>query len=331
MLTRKKRRVLFWISIVIFLILLVPVLFYSLGYTLGPDWTIKKTGGIFIQASESGANVYVDGKNIKGTSFFSANALIKNLSPGVHKVKVSKEGFSDWEKTLSVDSETVTNRTGLLIHKDPVGRFMDKTEITALPPSGQFILKKKIVYAAVPAGSLEKQEALYFGVKKFWELPDTTDLIILGDDGNFYKNKNQFNVIGNWGTTTADILKSDKNSFFTDASSRLIYWDRWSIDSYWIDNLDRMPQWEQNIEAKNLRLLHIYSADEEIRGVMPYPNYPDYLLVVLANGVYVLEMDPSGGQNIFTLYKGKAPNIISATSKLLILLDDGRYIEIKLP
>ena len=79
MLTKTKRRVLFYLATLIFVLLSAPVILYSLGYGIGSDFKLHKTGGIFIKASGAGANVTVDKKN-KSTSLLANSALIKNLT-----------------------------------------------------------------------------------------------------------------------------------------------------------------------------------------------------------------------------------------------------------
>lgn len=301
MLTKTKRRVLFYLALLIFLLLSAPVIFYSLGYGIGSDFKFHKTGGIFIKASESGASVIIDKKN-KNTSLLTNSALIKNLLPGEHLVSVGKDGFWKWSKTLTILPEMVVDRFVLLIPKN---------------------VETKILGTTTPA--LEIKKPKFPGVKKFWAIPKTDDFLILGDDGNFYKNKNPFDVIGQWGTTTFNILKSKKNSFFDENFSRIIYWGEENIDSYWISDLDKMPEWEKN------RSLRILSASP-IRDVKFYPGWPDYLLVASGNSIYVVEMEQAGGQNIFSLYKGRKPKMILIDVGRLILLDNkNNYFEISLP
>ncbi|MDP3934605.1 MAG: PEGA domain-containing protein [Candidatus Giovannonibacteria bacterium] len=300
MLTKTKRRVLFYLAIIIFLLLLAPVILYSLGYGIGSDFSIHKTGGIFIKASEAGAKVAIDKKN-KNTSLLANSALIKNLLPGKYQVSVEKDGFWKWAKTLAVLPEMVAERNVLLVPKNA---------------------ETKILGAAAPALEIKKPQLP--GVKKFWIIPKTDDFLILGDDEKFYKNKDFFDVAGQWGTTTFNALKSKKNSFFDENFLRIIYWDEENIDSYWISDLDKMPEWEK---SKNLYIL----SASPIRDVRFYPNWQDYLLVASGDSIYVVEMERAGGQNIFPIYKGKAPKIISAESGQLILLDGKNYIEVALP
>ena len=306
MLTKTRRRVLFYLAIFIFLLFVAPIIFYSLGYGIGSDFRLHKTGGIFIKASEAGAVVTVDKKN-KNTSLLANSALIKNLLPGEYQVSVEKDGFWKWAKTLAVRPEMVANRFVLLVPK--------RAEI-------------KILGTTTPALEIKKPE--FPGVKKSWIISKTGDFLILGDDGKFYKNKDPFDVAGQWGTTTLIALKSKKNSFFDENFERIIYWNEENIDSFWISDLDKMPEWEKNSAENPERGLHVLSASP-IKDVRFYPDWPDNLLAASGDSIYVVEMELTGGQNIFPIYKGSAPKIISLESGQLILLDSKNYIEVTLP
>ncbi|KKT29174.1 hypothetical protein A3G55_03515 [Candidatus Giovannonibacteria bacterium RIFCSPLOWO2_12_FULL_44_25] len=303
MLTKAKRRVFFYASISFFFIAAVPILLYSLGYGISRDFKILKTGGIFIQASETGADIFIDSRH-KRTSFLGKSGLIKNLVPGTYKVSVTKEGFWDWEKQLEVMSETVTARSALLVPKNPDGKILG----TTTPP-------------------IKKNKPPYASIKKFWAIPKTEDFIILGDDKKFYRNKELFDIYKIFGTTTAEILRSKKESVFDETFSRVIYWDSGVIDTFWFEDAKKMPEWQKNpflqVGPNNFM--------GPIRQVFSYPDWPDWLIATMSNGVWALEMDSSGRQNAFPLYQGKQPNIISLEPDEIIVLDDGNYLEITLP
>ena len=304
MLTRTKRRFLFYTSVFIFIIMLVPILFYSLGYRVSSDFKILKTGGIFIQASQAGAELVIGARH-KRTSFLGESALVKNLPPDTtYKISVLKDGFWPYIKELKVESETVTARNVLLIPQNIEGKILG----TSTP-------KIEILKPNLPA------------VKRFWSIPGTNDFIILGDDGKFYRNKELFDVAQAWGTTTYEILKGNKKSIFDENFSRLIYWDASVIDSYWIDKEDKLPRWQDQLFYR----IGPIKPTNSIRSVFSYPGWPDWLLIAMENGVFVLEIDHSGGQNVFPLYKGKKPDIISVEPDKIIILDDKRYIEITSP
>ena len=303
MLTKRKRRILFYGSIAIFAAVLFPIILYSLGYGITRSLQIKKTGGIYIEASEGGADVFAEGKH-KRTSLIGKSALIKNLLPGAYKVSVEKEGFWKWEKTLDVSSKMVEARNVLLMPKNIDGEVLGTSspEIVKLKP---------------PLPS----------VKKFWLIPNTPDFLILGEDKKFYRNKDQFNVEKNFGAEVAEILIGKKQSVFDETFSRLIYWDGSVIDSFWFEDRDKMPQWQKE---PHQRIGPLRPAGA-IRQVFSYPDWPDWLLVEMSNGVFALEMDISGGQNVFPIYKGKKPEIASLEPDTIIIKDDGNFLKITLP
>ena len=301
MLTRRKRRVLFYISISAFAVLLVPVLLYSLGYGITGGFKISKTGGIFIQSSVSGAKVSA-GSKIKYTSLLGYSALIKNLLPGSYKVTVENDGYWTWEKTLQVSAETVTSRNALLIPKNPAGQNLGTSS---------------------PRTNMKKPP--FPGIKKYWML-SSSDFLILGDDKKFYRNRDPLPV-GFFSEEVLVLLRKSKNTAFIDGDQRIIFWENRNIDSLWIGKENRRPEWQTENEIK----IFTSPPGTSVRQVFEYPGWPDYLLISTQNGVFALEMDSVGRQNIFPLYKGKMPEIISIESGKLIIKDDGNFAEIEIP
>lgn len=298
MLTRKKRQILFWFSAVFFAALLVPVFLFSFGYGIGPRFKIQRTGGIAITATVANATVSINTIRKKGTSILTKNALIKNLVPGEYGVEVQKEGFWEWNKRLKVASEKVTAREALLVPTEIEGEILGTTSP---------ILKEK---PKIPPS-----------VKKFWELPKSEELLMLGDDKKFYRNNKPENKIA---TSTLEILRKSKNSFFSEDEQEIITWDRKKIDLLWIVEPDKMPLWRERENYNS------FSSPNEIKDVKNYPARANYLIIKLGNGIFALEKE-SPQNNIAPLYKGKDPKIISIETESLIILDDGRYIKIELP
>ena len=334
MLTRQKRRVLFYISISAFAVLLVPVLLYSLGYGITDGFKISKTGGVFIQSSVSGAKIS-DGSKIKYTSLLGYSALIKNLLPGSYKVTVENDGYWTWEKTLQVSAETVTSRNALLIPKNPAGQNLGTSS---------------------PETNTKKPP--FQGIKKYWQL-SSGDFLILGDDKKFYINKDlpagKAGPLGagSFSEEVLALLTKSKNTAFIDGDQRIVFWENRNIDSVWVGKENRRPEWQTNNEIK----IFTSPPGTSVRQVFEYPGWPDYLLISTQNGVFALEMDSSGGpaspspprfplrlgeasgeagaslggQNIFPLYKGKMPEIISIESGKLIIKDDDNFVELEIP
>ena len=314
MLTKQKRRILFWISGLIFLILLAPVFLYTFGYGVGPGLKIQRTGGIAITASASNALVSASPFRKKKTSLISKNAIIKNLVPGEYEVEVKKDGFWEWKKSLSVLSEKVTQRKTLLIPLQIKGEVLGTTTPALTEP----YFKKNSLFAQDETG---KEKILFSSVKKFWELPKSGEYLILGEDKNFYRNKRLETALA---TSTLEILNKSKNSFFSEDENEIISWDFSKIELFWIGQEDKMPFWMDKTQYKS------FISARNIKDVRNYPGQPDYLIISMENGIWALEKEwPEN--NLAPLYKGKSPKIISIESKSLTLLDDGNYIKLELP
>lgn len=298
MFTRKKRKILFWLSTVFFTALLVPVFLFSFGYGIGPDLKIQRTGSIAVTASASNALVSTSTFRKKKTSLLSKNAIIKNLVPGEYEVEVQKEGFWKWEKSLSVLSEKVTHREALLIPLQIKGEILGTTSP---------ILKEK---PKIPPS-----------VKKIWELPKSGELLMLGEDKKFYRNNKPENKIA---TSTLEILRKSKNSFFSEDEQEVIIWDSKKIDLLWVAELDKMPLWMEK------EYYNSFTSQKTINDVQNYPDRADYLVIKMENGIFALEKEGLKN-NIAPLYKGKNPKIISIESGSLTSLDDNHYIKIELP
>lgn len=83
-------------------------LLYSRGYVFDfQSGDIVSTGGIFVKAVQPGVRVTVEPDIVKETSFLSRGALITALLPRRYTVRVEKEGFRSWVKTITVQNEEV--------------------------------------------------------------------------------------------------------------------------------------------------------------------------------------------------------------------------------
>ncbi|MFH1129612.1 MAG: PEGA domain-containing protein [Patescibacteria group bacterium] len=109
--TRKTRRIIFYLFVVIFIIVVPMIIFYALGYNFDFDKkTIVATGGIYLKSDPSRAEIYINDK-LKTTT----NKLIKRLSPKIYNVKITKENFYPWEKNLIVQPNLVTKANSIIL------------------------------------------------------------------------------------------------------------------------------------------------------------------------------------------------------------------------
>ncbi|GEM_PF-5181416 len=140
--TYRARRVLFLFSILVFLALSGPLLLYTFGYRFSlSNLTVRETGGVFVHANPAGARVHV-GSTTRAASFLTGNAFIQNLDPGHHTVTVSRAGFQQWEKTITVEPRSVIEISPVLAPLMPVSAYLNTASTTGMraSPNGSILV-----------------------------------------------------------------------------------------------------------------------------------------------------------------------------------------------
>jgi hypothetical protein len=85
----------------------------------------KKTGSIQVNSSPTGAKIYLDGRDTGKVT----NATLANIDAGSHNVKLTKDGYSDIEQTVSV-SAGQTASVSLTLLKDIITIIQPEAGIT---------------------------------------------------------------------------------------------------------------------------------------------------------------------------------------------------------
>ena len=93
--SNRTRKVFFIALCLSFFILGIPVVLYSFGYRLDLKTKIlTESGGIFVRSEPADAKIFVDGIEKKNESgLLNAGTFISGVLPGIHKVKVTRDGY----------------------------------------------------------------------------------------------------------------------------------------------------------------------------------------------------------------------------------------------
>lgn len=118
---KQKRRLFFYFLTIIFFLAAPVIIGYSLGYTFNfTNGAVEQTGGIFIKSRIPNLSIFLDGTFIKATSFIPGGALLPEVSPGTHIVRIEKAGFSSWSKTVAVKPSLVIEFRNIVLVPAPV-------------------------------------------------------------------------------------------------------------------------------------------------------------------------------------------------------------------
>ena len=91
------------------------VIFFGQGFHFSlQSKTIEKTGMLVVKSFPDGAKIYIDNEWKSATP-----DTFSNLRPKSYLLKAEKEGFSTWEKQVTVYPELVTDITAVLVSTTP--------------------------------------------------------------------------------------------------------------------------------------------------------------------------------------------------------------------
>lgn len=103
------------------------LILYTSGYRLNDKFSLVKTGGIYISAPFSGAEIYVNNKLAKTTNIIQRDFFESNLTPGTYFVFVYKKGYSPWSKEMEVYEQVVADANSFLVPQEPNLTELPKT------------------------------------------------------------------------------------------------------------------------------------------------------------------------------------------------------------
>jgi len=203
----KTRRIVYIIFILIFIFSAPAIIFYALGYKY--NWskkTLEKTGVFFIKSYPKNSDIYINDKEFKDKT----PTLVNRLLPNFYKIKVTKDGYLDWQKNLPINPQITT-------FIEDISLFKKQLDFELISPEefSNFLQSKNKIYVILSqnnrtTSSLWLYNTLNDEVIKFYQSdsPMPFELIswtnnsqkVLIKKGNFYytlniNQKNKLNSI----------------------------------------------------------------------------------------------------------------------------------------
>lgn len=214
-----------WTLFGIFLIGSPILIAYAFGYIVDfKTRGLTQTGGIFLKSKTPDVSIFLDGSFRKKTSFISRGALLTDIAPGTHLLRIEKENHTPWSKTVSVEPSLVANFRNILLIPKPV-------PIATSSPAETARLKKIIQYEdftsavnkSATATSSPLRNISYTKKKTIIEKVGTTTIMLAEnveafvnkDDGTiFFIDKNGF--LARIPPETTSITTLGRPGFFMD-------------------------------------------------------------------------------------------------------------------
>ncbi len=291
-LSRRKRSG-YLVALIFAFIIGTPILIlYASGYRLGETFKLFPTGGLYIATAQSGIEIYVDDELTHQTSLFQKNVLIQNLKPREYRVRIYKNGYQEWTKTLEVFPEIVMEAYTFMLPteidiKEILPTILETSETTTTTTS------------KLPSKGKENPE--YLTVTELFTKP------VLKAS------------IGKVATTSKDV-KTFRKLSVENIDGRL--------EVEWIGGLESKPIYfcQKDICEEKI----IIQPKAELVSFDFFPGREDLIILGLIGGIYVTEIDNRSGRNVQKIIEGEGIDFKIMNGDKIYLKIDKKYYSVSI-
>lgn len=319
--TFRTRRIILTGTILFFIIVTPIALLYSYGYSF--DWQKKKvvlTGGFYFKSLPKKADVYLNNKFKEKTPVF-----IKRLLPKEYQVKIIKDGYHSWQKSLRIESKLVTEvKNILLIPLNPEIKVVDEALLIdfSLEEFTQIEEFNNVFYIQEPSYILYKTNK----ENSFQEQISLTPLPINHQYQIFASINEQIAVLDenkqlyllNPEIKTFQLINQNVQGLQFSNDNKLLYF---TLSEIWIYYLNR----ENNQQELITRL------SQEIKQAIWYNKTNEHIIFSVGQNIKITELDGRNGRNTNDLIELNFNQMAySEDDELLYLIKDKQLLSISL-
>ncbi len=354
-LPEKRRRSIFLLMALTFTIAVPAMVFYAIGYRydFGEVNTFTAVGGMYVNSTADDANIFVDGEVVDDMRIFRSAVYVQNLEAGVHEIYVERNELQTWVKELPVFSHLVTEAQSFNMPVRPQIRLLTewKNEVgnevvfgTSTIAHLNFASTTNLIqFSTSTATTTLKPNFEYSYIASRFASSSQETLIL--EEYERYKAE-RFNFAGDEddvATTSATTTKEYKDSIlYKTADEVFVTWlgDLEDIPYYYCltnkgpdstpelygshvyeqlteqisstTNLSNIDSFEKRFCRDTIRIDRLH---QEIAWFDFMPDTEDIVLMLLEDGLYVVEADDRSWQNTQLVYPG---------NDLEVLIDGGR-------
>ncbi|MCX6730099.1 MAG: PEGA domain-containing protein [Candidatus Portnoybacteria bacterium] len=317
--TRKTRRIIFYLFVMIFIVVVPMIIFYALGYNFDFEKkTIVATGGIYLKSDPSRAEIYINDK-LKTTT----NKLIKRLSPKIYNVKITKENFHPWEKNLIVQPNLVTKANNIILLPVNPKISLVATEsqeyisfVAEKKPELYYVLKNNL-YRTSDKKLLMQNVANYVIYKDGIIYLDNVNGNILELDLTTLKSAQMFDQV-------FPSLNKGKWTLSNDNKKLLCQKDK-SVEILWLDDITN------NSIIRKKGDLDKIDFNQTINNVIWYSKTDEHLIVSTDNSILFTELDNRLPRNTINYITAENSEIkYDSSNRILYFLSQDKLYQTEL-
>lgn len=326
-LSKAHRNWFFYLLFGAFVLVLPFLILYAAGYRFqfGGGTSLVSTGGIYVAAERSGAEIYIDDELVRETRAFRRAFYAQSIEPGTHRIHVQKDGHHTWVKELPVYPHLVTEAQAFNLPLVPELRVISPWRLTTGESVifDEFILQASatnaVFQATTTATSTYLADTEYASLITLFEEPQVTTATakqpLTFASSTVQTNKDDL------ATTTKEhrgvlLYELDDEVYAGFVGSRQDMPYYYCADEFDLLGTSTLPLLKEPInllEASAGELLEPVQTisdnvpcepiilmerhNQEITSFDFYPGSSDFIVWALESGVYMQEIDDRAWQN----------------------------------
>lgn len=305
--TRKKRRIIFYLFLVFFIILVPIIILYARGYAF--DWEEKEivaTGGIYLKSYPTKAETYLDNK-LKGKT----NKFLMRLIPKNYTIKIVKENYHIWQKDLIVKPELITKADNILLlplnPKIALVATESQEYLAFFKEDAPFSLTG-IPYSTIANYLINKDEMIFL---------DSTTEMIYKMELNTFELEQMFDQV-------FPSFKNCKWTLSNDEKKILCKKDK-SIEILWL------AQIINNLITREKGEVEKIYFNEKINDAIWYSGTDEHLILSTVDSIIITELDNRPPRNTINFLSAENANLkYDPKTKTLYFLSQDRLYQTEL-
>jgi len=286
--SKSIKRVLFYSAVAVFLILSYVIILYAQGYKYSfSDNKFYRTGAMYLKVN-TGADVYLNDKLLGNTSFFNNSYRIEGLLPGNYTIRMQKNDYSTWQKSVIVDEGFVSEFSKiLLLPRDEKGLEELSKEIALIFSTPTPAPKPKPSPSPMPTPSIEP-----FAIKK--------GILSTTNEELFDNARSKPEIIAE--NVKDFVLSKDKN--------KLAWWTANEVWVMWLNDANYQPYRKKGDKelitrfSTQIKKAAWFRDDDHLivdSASSPRPELGTKAPQVDSDRYKILEIDTRGGINIINI------------------------------
>lgn len=329
----------FYLLLTVFLVALPFLFLYATGYRFdfGSTASLVKTGGIYIAAERSGAEIYIDNELVRETRVFRRAFYAQNLAPGTHRVHVQKDDHHTWVKELPVYPHIVTEAQSfnlpLVAQVRVISPWKDLSGATLLTASSTISASTTNtvrVSTTTIATTTHIADSEYTSLRELFDLETATTTPLVGTDRlyRFPGDGGALEATTSLATTTrlisgVRLYRHGEDVYATYIGERENMPYYYCAESFELLGTSTTPRLDTPIDILDKtelaepepittvpndaicdQTIRIDRLGQTVSGFEFFPGSTDFVIMALEQGIYVVEVDDRGWQNAQPLLLG---------------------------